>query len=114
MEKERDVCVKHADNKVTKYHQWACNMKRMMMSINELTSISARLYAFNPRVIKFRIDCIVAFLEPSSATTTATGFAGFQCAAFGTSGGRRGWFCGHAESAKKGLVRCGVVRCGVG
>ena len=61
-----------------------------MMNIDALTLAFARLYAFDPRVIKFSIDFIVTFPEPSSATTTATGFAGFQRAAFGTCRGRRG------------------------
>ena len=77
--------------------------------MDKLTSISARLYPFGPRVIKFSIDCIVTFPEPSSATTTATGFAGFQRAAFGTSRGGRGWFCEHVELAQKGW--CDVVWC---
>ena len=49
----------------------------------------ARLYAFNPCAIKFVIDFICTLPEPSAATPAATGFAGLETAAFGTSRGHR-------------------------
>ena len=54
-----------------------------------LTFAFARLHAFIPCVRKFVVDVVCALPEPSAATTTATGFAGLDRAAFGTSGGHR-------------------------
>ena len=75
-----------------------------MVNIDTLTLTFARLYAFNPRVIKFSIDFIVAFPEPSPATTTATGFAGFRhlsaLEACGTGDRRRVCWCSYGGIGK--------------
>ena len=65
-----------------------------------LTFILAHPHAFTPRVIELDIPFTSTPPEPSAAKTAATGFAGRESAAFGTSGGHRsgnrrlGDFCG--------------------
>ena len=53
-----------------------------------LTLALTRLRAFTPRVIEFVIPFVSTVPEPSAATPAATGFAGLETAAFGTSGGQ--------------------------
>ena len=54
-----------------------------------LTLALTRLRAFTPRVIEFVIPFVSTVPEPSAATPAATGFAGLETAAFGTSRGHR-------------------------
>ena len=54
-----------------------------------LTFALANLHAFTPRKIEFDVPFTSAPPEPSAASAAATGFAGRETAAFGTSGGHR-------------------------
>ena len=66
------------------------------------TFVLTNLHAFTPRVIKFDIPFTSAPPEPSAARSAATGFAGLETAAFGTSGGQnrsRGCFRGGHRGA---------------
>ena len=69
-----------------------------------LTFVLARPRAFAPRVIEFGVPFTSTVPEPSAARSAATGFAGLETAAFGTSGGQnrsRGCFRGGHRGANR-------------